>query len=59
MIYLFSEIGFKPVAAVGRLVKNREQTARKEKYYTKQYKHHTKIQNTQNRTLKYETKKQT
>lgn len=35
-------MGFHPVAVVGRFVKNRKETAEKEKQYTKQYKNNTK-----------------
>ena len=47
-----------PVAVVGRLVLKQEGDSyiQKEKLYTKQQRHNTKTQNTENRKQKYKTK---
>jgi hypothetical protein len=53
-IYLL-QMGFHPVAAVGKLVQKRDSYIQMEIQYTKQYK----TQNTQNTKPTYKTRKQT
>ena len=57
MILIYCNMGFHPVTVFGKLDKNREKTAQKEKQYTKQYNSNTKRQNIQNVKQKYKTEK--
>ena len=55
MIYLL-QLDFNLMAVIGRLVQKKGRERTKEKQCTKQYKNHTRTQNTQSGKQKYATK---